>query len=118
MKNKAELKEMAPTRGSEGGSGHRGKGEDSGGKGKRAVTQAQLQAQVAAEAFKDRIPLISRLAMENMEKALWEQVKSKPIEEVREEVDGWVFDPESTARRASVHDRLVMIYWVLMNLVS
>ena len=40
------------------------------------------------------------------------------IEEVREEVDGWISDLGSTAGRASVHDRLVMIYWVLMNLVT
>ena len=70
------------------------------------------------EDFKDFIPLISRLAMENMEKALWDQVKVKPIEEVQEEVDGWVSDPGSTAGRALAYDRMVMIYWVLMNLVS
>ena len=67
---KADLREMAPTHGSGGGNGHRGKGEDSSDKGQRAATCAQLQAQAATEAFKDRIPLISRLAMENMEKAL------------------------------------------------
>ena len=33
-------------------------------------------------------------------------------------MDGWVFDPGSTAGRASAHDHPVMIYWVLMNLVS
>ena len=41
-----------------------------------------------------------------------------PIEEVHEEVDGWVSDPGSTAGRALAHDHLVMIYWVLMNLVT
>ena len=69
-----------------------------------------MQAQAATEAFKDHIPLISRLAMENMEKALWEQVKAKPIEEVREEVDGWVSNPGSTAGQALAHDHMVMIY--------
>ena len=42
MENKAELREMAPPRGSMGGNGRRGKGEDYSGKGKRAATQAQL----------------------------------------------------------------------------
>ena len=41
-KNKVELREMALTCGSGGGSGQRGKGEDYSGKGKRAATQAQL----------------------------------------------------------------------------
>ena len=35
--------------------------------------------------------------MEIMEKALWYQVKEKPIEEVLEEADGWVSDTGSTA---------------------
>ena len=56
--------------------------------------------------------------MENMEKALWDQVKSIPIAEVREEVDGWISDSGSTMVRASSDDMLVMIYWVLMNLVT
>ena len=72
MENNAELREMALPHGSVGGNGRQGKGEDYSGKGKRAAIQDQLQAQEAAEVFKDRIPLISRLAMENMEKALWE----------------------------------------------
>ena len=42
--NNAELREMAPPRGSVGGNGHRGKGEEYSGKGKRAETRAQLQA--------------------------------------------------------------------------
>ena len=70
------------------------------------------------ETIKDQILLIARLAMEKVEKVLWDQVNSMPIEVVREEVDGWISDPGSTAWRASDHDRLVMIYWVIMNLVT
>ena len=77
--------------------GHQGKGKDCSSKGKRVATRAQLQAQAAAEAFKDCISLISRIAMENMEKALWDQIKVKRIEEVEEEVDGWVSDLGSMA---------------------
>ena len=40
--NKAELREMAPPRGSVGGNGRQGKGEDYIGKGKRAMTRAQF----------------------------------------------------------------------------
>ena len=56
--------------------------------------------------------------MENMEKALWDQIKAKLIEEVQEEVDGWVSDLGSMVGQASAHDCMVMIHWVLMNLVS
>ena len=56
--------------GNAGATGNRGKGQDCSLKGKRATTKAQLVAQAAAKAFKDRISLISRLAMENVEKAL------------------------------------------------
>ena len=41
-----------------------------------------------------------------------------PIEVVREEFEGWVADPGTTAGRASAHDRLVMLYWVIMNLAT
>ena len=109
-KNKVDFSKMAPPRGSVGGTGQRGKGEDRNGNGKRVATWGQLQAQDAIEAFKYRIPFISRLAMENMEKALWDQVKVKPIEEVREELDGRVSDPGSTVGRVSSHDHMVMIY--------
>ena len=108
--NKVELRKMAPPRGSVGGTGQQGKREDRDGNGKRVATWGQLQAQDAIEAFEDCIPFISRLAMENMEKALWDQVKAKPIEEVREEVDGRVSDPGSTVGRVSSHDHMVMIY--------
>ena len=40
------------------------------------------------------------------------------IKEVHEEVEGWISDLGSTMRRASAHNRLVMIYWVLVNLVT
>ena len=56
--------------------------------------------------------------MEGVEKVLWEQVKSMPIEGVQEEVKGWVVDSGMMAGRASAHDRLVMLYWVIMNLVT
>ena len=55
---------------------------------------------------------------EGVEKVLWEKVKSMPIEDVREEVEGWFADPGSTASKASAHNRLVMLYWVMMNLVT
>ena len=74
--------------------------------GKKAETWAQLQAQSAAETFKDRILLIVRLATEKVEKMLWDQVNSMPIEVVREEVDGWISNTNSMAGRASAHDRL------------
>ena len=38
--------------------------------GKKVETWAQLQAQPAAEAFKDRISLIAHLAMDKVEKVL------------------------------------------------
>ena len=41
-----------------------------------------------------------------------------PIEEVRLEVEEWVVDPGSTTGRASAHDWLIMIYWVIMNMVT
>ena len=56
-------------------------------------------------------------ATEGVEKVLWEQVKSVPIEAMREEVEGWVADPGSMAGRASTYDQLVMLYWVIMNLL-
>ena len=56
--------------------------------------------------------------MENVGKTIWDQVKSMQIEEVHEEGDRWISDPGSTIGRALAHDRLVMIYWVLMNLVT
>ena len=61
---------------------------------------------------------MARQATEGIEKALWEQVSSMPIETVWEEVEGWIIDPGSTTGRASTHDCLVMLYWVLMNLVT
>ena len=70
------------------------------------------------EAVKHKFLVISRIAIENVEKVLWDQVKAMPIEEVREEVDSWISDTGSTVGRVSTHDRLVMIYWVLMNLVT
>ena len=48
--------------------------------------------------------------MENVEKSLWDQVKAMPIEEVHEEVDGWISDLGSTVGCVSSHNRLVMIY--------
>ena len=83
-----------------------------------AVTRDKLHAQVAAELFKDRISLMVHQAMKGIKKDLWEQVSSMPIETVREEVEGWIIDPSSTAGRASTHYHLVMLYWVLMNLVT
>ena len=65
---------------------------------------------MAAKFFKDCIPLMARQAMEGVEKFLWEQVRSMPIETVQEEVEGWVVDPCMTASRASAHDHLVMLY--------
>ena len=52
-----------------------------------------------------------------MKKELWEQVKSMPIEEVRQEVEDWVVDPGTTARRESAHNRMIMLYYIIMNLV-
>ena len=94
----------------------KGKLKTRGGKGE--ATRAQLHAQAEAEFFKDRIPLMAHQAIEGIEKALWEQVSSMPIDMVREEVEGWIVDPGSMVGRASAHDCLVMLYWVLMNLVT
>ena len=70
------------------------------------------------EFFKDQIPLLVHQAMEGIEKALWEKVSSMPIEMVQEEVEGWITNLGSTTGRASTHDHLVILYWVLMNLVT
>ena len=41
-----------------------------------------------------------------------------PKEDLRWDVAEWVVDPGSTAGRAAAYDRLLMQYWVNMNLVG
>ena len=84
----------------------------------RRATRAQLQAQEEVEIFKDNIPLNIRREVEDIAEDLWISVRSMPKDELRREVADWVLDPGSTAGRAATYDRLLMQYWVNMNLVS
>ena len=87
-------------------------------RGKGTAAWAQLHAQAAVDFFKDRILLVARKAIEMVEKDLWEQVKAMPIEEVSQEAKDWVVDPGSTTGRETAYDRMIMLYWVIMNLVT
>lgn len=123
--NWGELCNMAPTRNShakmsvgEAPAVHRESGKGVARRSKGTATRAQLHDQAATSFFTDRIPLAARKAIEIVEKDLWEQVKAMPIEEVRQEVEEWVVDPGSTAGWAAAYDRMIMLYWVIMNLVT
>ena len=116
---------MAPTRSSHGNmiEGEAStlchdKGKQVARRGKGTATQAQLQAQAAIELFKDHIPLISWKVVKKVQKDLWEKLKAMLIEEVCQEVEYWIVDPGSMAGRASTYDRIIMLYWVIMNLVT
>ena len=39
------------------------------------------------------------------------------MDEIREEVEEWVMDPDTMAGRASVYEQLMMLYWVMKNLI-
>ena len=56
--------------------------------------------------------------IEEIEKALWERVKTSPMDEIQEEVEEWVMYPSTTVRMVSAYERLMMAYWVIKNLMS
>ena len=76
----------------------------------RQATRAQLQAQEAAEFFKEHVPLGIRLEVEKVVGDIWDEVKIMPMETLHKEVADWVLDPSTMAGRASTYDRLLMIY--------
>ena len=77
-----------------------------------------MHARVAVETYKDHVPLAIQLEFDNFVGNLWEEVKAMPFEDLHKEVANWVLDPRNTVGRAFAYDRLLMMYWVNLQLVG
>ena len=73
--------------------------------------------QEAADCFKYFVPLETRNEIESVAECLWDKDKAIPWENLRHEVEPWVVDPRNTAGRVTSYDRLIILYWVNMNLI-
>ena len=52
-----------------------------------------------------------------VEKHLWEEVQNFPIEEVHQEFEYGVVNPCSMTGRVTTYERMIMLYWVIMNFI-
>ena len=84
----------------------------------KPATRLQIQAQEAAEFYKEHVPLSIILEVERVVGDLWVEVKTMSSEDLHKEVADWVLDPGSTMGRASTYDRMLILYWVNMRLVA
>ena len=74
------------------------------------VTRGQSQAKAMTTFLWECIPLVVCDEIEAIEKELWEEVQTIPVEEIREEVEEWLMEPETTMGTASTYDRIIMVY--------
>ena len=56
--------------------------------------------------------------IESVAHLLWEEVKAMPREEMCPKVEYWVVEPGNIVGRVVAYDRLLILYWVNMNLIT
>ena len=74
------------------------------------ITHAQYQVGAAANFFWDRIPTVVRDEIDAVEKELWEEVQTIPMEETWEEFEEWALDPSTIVGRDSTYERMMIAY--------
>ena len=82
------------------------------------MTRMQLQAQEAADLYKEHVSLSVRLEVEKVVGDLWAEVKSLSSVDLCKEVADWVLDQGSMMGRASTYDCMLMLCLVTMHLVG